>query len=251
MKLVKIMLFLVLCFNGWAVQAKKCSQFSPKDQDVQRFTDIPDVNGNEVRWEQGTLSLQSGFIPATSSDTSLGAFDLTPAVLAQISGQTVMSLSLWTNLENATIAGAPAGVLVCNFSRSAATYSINSVPYVIVTVKQATVKQPKVSISAVDPSASETAGDPGQFLITLNAPSERTIAVKLEVSGKAKKNKDYSGIPRAVRVPAGSTSAVVDVIPVDDAIPEGPEDVKVKVVGGGNSYKARGGKATVIINSNE
>lgn len=249
MKLIKFVLFLIMCINAWAVQAK-CSQFSPKDQNVERFTDIPDVNGDEVRWEQGTLSLQSGFIPATSSDYGLSIFNLTPAVLSQISGQTVMSLSLWTNLENAGVAGVPAGALVCNFSRSAATYSINNVPYVIVTPKLATVKKPKVSISASDPSASETAGDPGQFLISLSAPSDRGIRVKLETSGKAKRNRDYTGIPKAVFVPAGSVSAVVNVVPVDDTAAEGPETVIVKLPSGGNSYSARG-KASLVINDND
>lgn len=242
-----MMALIALVFNAVAVQAK-CSRFAPTDQSVWRFTDIPDANGDEVRWEQGTLSLQSGFIPATSSDTFLRAFDLTPEVLAQINGQTIMSLSLWTNFENANVS--PRGLLVCNFSRSATTYSVESVPYVIVNVKKATVKRPKVSIRAVDPSASETAGDPGQFLVTLSAPSDRGIRVKLQASGKAKRNRDYTGIPNAVFVPAGNESAVVNVVPVDDAQAEGPEDVKVKLSSGGNSYSGRG-SASVVINDND
>lgn len=161
-----------------------------------------------------------------------------------------MELASWV-AKDVALPGTGGSTLLCNYSRSTATYLIDNVPNVIVSVKQATVKQPKVSISATDPSASETAGDPGQFLITLNAPSARTIAVKLETSGKAQRNKDYISLPRSVRIPAGSTSAVVNLQPIDDTAFEGVEDVKVKVVGGGNSYKASGRKATVFINSNE
>lgn len=239
---------MVLAANGMAVQAAKCSGLNVvTNLSLQRYTDI---GGGQVRFDGGILSPKQGYLPIASSDLQLTTVGLTPAVLAQINGQPVVELAKWNALD-IPIPGGNGSKFLCNYSRSAATYIIDNVPHVIVTVKLATVKTPKVSISASDPSASETAGDPGQFLITLNAPSARNIAVQLEVSGKAKKNKDYTGIPRAVRIPAGTVSAVVNVLPIDDTNFEGPEDVKVKVVGGGNSYKARGGRATVFINSNE
>ncbi|CAG7856845.1 hypothetical protein MCAMS1_01488 [biofilm metagenome] len=173
--------------------------------------------------------------------------------MAQINGQPVVELAKWIALDIA-IPGGNGSTFLCNYSRSAATYSINNAPHVIVSVKQATVKKPKVSISAVDPSASETAGDTGQFLITLNAPSARTMRVKLEVSGKAKKNRDYTGVPKSVVVPSGNVSAIVEVSPIDDTAAEGPEDVKVKISSGGDAYSALGGKrgkATVVINDND
>jgi hypothetical protein len=247
MKYLKVLLFLVLCMNGLAVQAK-CGQFALKQLSVDRFTDI---GGGQVRWEQGSLQPNQPFVPLTSANyNALSIFNLTPDVLAQVNGQFVVPLAEWQLYDTVV----PGGEGLCNYSKSAATYSIDNVPHVIVSGKQATVKKPKVSISAVDPSASETAGDTGQFLITLNAPSAKTIRVKLQTSGKAKKNRDYTGIPKNVVVPSGNVSAIVEVLPIDDTAAEGPEDVKVKISSGGNAYSALGGnrgRASVVINDND
>lgn len=249
MKIIKMMAIIALVFNVAGIDAK-CNKFASKELSVERFTD---AGNGEVRWEQGTLLLKQGFIPITSSNLTLGTFDLTPALVSQINGQTVIPLSLWTSFEGSggSIGTSP----LCNFSRSVATFSINSVPYVLVSTKEASTKKPKVSISAVDPSASETAGDTGQFMITLNAPSNRTIRVKLEATGgKAKKNRDFTGIPKSVVIPSGNVSAIVEVLPIDDTEVEGPEDVKVKVSSGDNAYSALvggRGKASLIINDND
>ena len=255
MKLIKVMAIITLVFNTAGVHAA-CHPAAPKDQNVWLFIDIPDANGDEVRWQQGTLSIQSGFIPQTSSDTFLGAFDLTPAVLAQVNGQTVMSLASWTNLENANIFGAPPGVLVCNFSRSVATYSIESVPYVIVTATPggvgggAFVKTPKVSISAVVPACTETAGVPCQFMITLSGPTRKTTRVRFTVDGKATRGKDYSRFPNSVAIPSGNVSAIIEVIPVDDTQREGTENVRVKLLPQ-PAYKVKRASASVQIVDND
>ncbi len=258
MKVVKIIMLIALAFNGLAVQAA-CHPAAPTEQNVWLFIDIPDANGDEVRWQQGTLSLQSGFIPQTSSDTFLGAFDLTPAVLAQVNGQTVMSLASWTSFENANLGNVPPGTLVCNFSRSAAAYSIESVPYVSVTVNPgggngggggAFIKNPKVSISAVTPFCSETAGTPCQFMITLSGPVRKTTRVRFSVDGKATRNKDYIRFPNSVAIPSGNVSAIVEVIPVDDTQREGTENVKVKLLPN-PAYKLKRASATVQITDND
>lgn len=248
-----------MAVNSWAVQAA-CPQVAPTDQSVSVFIDIPDRDPNfpEMRWQQGTLSLQSGFIPATSSDTFLRNFDLTPEVLAQINGQTVMSLSLWTNLENAnTGPGAPAGVLVCNFARSAATYSIEGVPYVIVTTNPGGggsgggfVKNPKVSISAVVPSCTEGTSTACQFMITLSGPTRKTTRVRFNVDGKATRNKDYIRFPNSVAIPSGNVSAIVEVIPIDDTQREGTENVRVKLLPQ-PAYKVKRASASVQIVDND
>lgn len=64
MKYIKVLMFLALCLNGLAVQAK-CSQFAEKQLGVARFTDI---GGGQVRWEQGFLFLKQWFVPITSGN---------------------------------------------------------------------------------------------------------------------------------------------------------------------------------------
>lgn len=250
MKIIKVMAIIALVFNAVAAQAKCSGVNVVTNLSLQRYTD---VGGGKVRFEGGILYVKQGYVPIGSSDLEMTTLGITPDVLAQVNGQPVVELAKWIALDIA-IPGGNGSTFLCNYSRSAATYSIDNVPHVIVSVKQATVKKPKVSISAVDPSASETAGDSGQFLITLNAPSAKTIRVKLQTSGKAKNNRDYTGVPKTVVIPSGNVSAIVEVSPIDDTSAEGPEDVKVKVSSGGNAYSALGGRrgtASVIINDND
>lgn len=243
MNFLKMAVFVALSFSAWTAQSA-CSQFAAKDVSVERFTD---VGGDQVRWEQGTLFLNRGFIPTTSGDYDMTGFDLTPAILAQINGQAIMNLSLWVGLEGTPI---PGGNYFCNFSRSAATYPVREVPNVIVSAKAATVKTPKVSISAVDPSCTETAGDTCQFMVVLNAPTTRSIRVKFAITGKATQGKDYARLPRSLLIPGGNVSGIIELVPIDDTKPEGTEAVKLKLLPH-SSYKAKRGFATVQILDND
>lgn len=93
----------------------------------------------------------------------------------------------------------------------------------------ATVANPSVSISAVDPLASEASGDPGKFMINLNAPSAKNIKVKYSIEGKATKGKDYRKFSSSMIIPAGSVFGAIDVWPVDDKENERTEKVTLKL----------------------
>jgi hypothetical protein len=245
MRFLKIVLFIVLTSSAWTTQAA-CSQFAAKDLSVERFTD---VGGGQVRWEQGILYLKQGFIASTNGVYDMTIFSLTPALVAPINGQTIIGLALWTGLEGTPL---PGGNYLCNYSRSAATYSVNDVANVIVSAKAATVKTPKISISAVDPQASETAGDPGQFLVALNAPTTKNIRVKLDISGKATNGKDYQRIARALLIPAGNVSGIIEILPVDDVKREGTEKVTIRLAREGiRGYTVKRAVASVSIFDND
>ena len=103
-------------------------------------------------------------------------------------------------------------------------------PVVAAPVAQlATVASPKVSITAVDPLASEASGDPGKFMINLNAPSAKNIKVKYSVEGNATKGKDYRKFSSSLVIPAGSVFGAIDVWPVNDKRNEGTEKVTLKL----------------------
>jgi hypothetical protein len=93
----------------------------------------------------------------------------------------------------------------------------------------ATVASPRVSITAVDSLASEASGDPGKFMINLNAPSAKNIRVKYSTEGKAIKGKDYRKFNSSMLIPAGSVFGTVDVWPVNDKENERTEKVTLKL----------------------
>jgi hypothetical protein len=246
MKTLKVMLFMVVFCIGSNVQA---AGIVVEDFNVNRFTDL---GAGRVRWEQGTLYVKQGFIPITSSDFPFSTFDLTQDVVNAINGKTVATLALWTGLTNIN------GADYSKFTRSVETYSIDSVPNVIVSLSGAgggsgipTVKKPKISISAVDPQATETTGDSAQFLVALNAPTTKNIRIKLAISGKATNGKDYQRIARALLIPAGNVSGIIEIEPIDDINREGSEKVTIKLAGGGKAYTLKRAAASVTIIDND
>lgn len=227
MRFLKALLLTLVFISGSIAQA---AGVVIGDFNVNRFTDL---GGGQVRWEQGTLYVKQGFIPITSSNFPFSSFELTQDVVNAINGKTVATLALWTGLTNIN------GADFSKFTRSVETYSIDGVPNVIVSLSGAgggsgipAVKTPKVSISAVDPQASETAGDTAQFLVALNAPTTKNIRVKLDIAGKATKGKDYKRIAPSLLIPAGNVSGIIEVIPVNDVQREGIENIVIKLARG-------------------
>lgn len=85
-----------------------------------------------------------------------------------------------------------------------------------------------VSIAANDASAAETGSDPGQFTVTQTKQSSTATVVNYAVSGTATPGADYTALSGTVTIPAGSTTALIDVAGiVDDSIVEADETVYV------------------------
>lgn len=107
-----------------------------------------------------------------------------------------------------------------------------------------------VTITASDPVASETAGNPGQFVVTRTGPITSSLAVNLVRTGTASSGTDYSGVGTTVTIAAGQSSAVIAVNPVDDGVTEGPELVTLGLNSG--TYDIGGdGFANVTIDDND
>ena len=89
-----------------------------------------------------------------------------------------------------------------------------------------------VTLSASDPNASETAGNPGQFTLTRTAPTTAALTVSLTVAGTASNTTDYATISATATIAAGQASTTINVSPVDDSVTEGPEDVTLSIASG-------------------
>ncbi len=208
---------------------------------VQRFTDTgkKDNNGGAiVRWDQGALHVGQGFIAQTTDEYSASQFKIDSSTLAAINDKFVQKLSTWT--LDSTV---PGGYLDA-FQRSTATFSIEGVPYVMVSLKgssnqsgnscSSTVTEitggiPVVTLSTPQPNASETGPINGRFQIDLDAPRAQKTVVSFTLSGSALNGKDYKSIKKSVLIPAGTTSAYVDVSPINDKKKETSETVTLNI----------------------
>lgn len=91
----------------------------------------------------------------------------------------------------------------------------------------------RVSVVAVDEDASE-AGDAGAFEIRRTGPVDSALNVTVAIAGAvnttaATNGTDYAGIASPITIPAGESSVLVPVVPIDDALAEGQETVQLTV----------------------
>ncbi len=115
---------------------------------------------------------------------------------------------------------------------------------------------PTVSIVASDATAAETtssqAVNRGSVTITRDGATTTPLTIGLSVGGTATNGADYAPITSNVTIPAGQSSVVVTISPIDDSLTEGNESATFTVNGGtGFVVNSSQGSATVQIADNE
>lgn len=107
-----------------------------------------------------------------------------------------------------------------------------------------------VSIAATDGTASES-GDPGSFTVTRTGDTSSSLTVNYTVSGTAANATDYAALPGTVTIPAGSSSAVISIVPANDGLSEPTETVTVTLSPGCTHGIGAPSAATVLIRDND
>ena len=89
---------------------------------------------------------------------------------------------------------------------------------------------PVITISASDPDAAEADLETGEFVVSRTGDTASDLTVYLSIGGGATPGVDYATIAENVVIPAGSSSVVVSVTPIDDIHIEGEETVTAAIV---------------------
>lgn len=84
---------------------------------------------------------------------------------------------------------------------------------------------PTVTVSAVDPNASEAGPDPGVFRISRTGSTASALTVYFTLGGTSGNGTDYAYINPTVSIPASAASTDVVISPIDDTLVEGTETV--------------------------
>ena len=87
-----------------------------------------------------------------------------------------------------------------------------------------------VTINANDDNAAEP-GNNGQFTVTISNPSDTDTVISYVVSGDATPGTDYTTLTGSVTILAHATTAVIDVLVIDDNLLEDNETVTVTLTG--------------------
>lgn len=93
---------------------------------------------------------------------------------------------------------------------------------------------PSVTMVATDASASETAGNSGQFTFNRTGNTDAALTVFYTLGGTATNGSDYNTLGTSVTFAAGSSTAVVNVNPIDDALTDGSETVTLTLASNSN-----------------
>jgi len=127
--------------------------------------------------------------------------------------------------------------------------------YTIVSPNTATITlsddEPRVSIIASDPIASEPGTDTGTLTISRTGSLANSLTVTFSVDGTANSGTDYTGIGTTVTIPEGMASAVLIISPLDDAIVEVDETVTVTLLEQAGYEVVTPTAATVVVTDDE
>ncbi|MBY5285530.1 Calx-beta domain-containing protein, partial [Anabaena sp. PCC 7938] len=141
----------------------------------------------------------------------------------------------------------------------------NKASYIVGTANTATVNladndsattvKPTVTISANDATATETVtgqtANLGQFKLTRTGDLSSSLTVNYSVAGTASNSADYNNLSGTVTFAAGSSTAIINVAPIDDTAVEGDETVIVNLSSSTNYNLGTAKAATVNIFDND
>ena len=88
----------------------------------------------------------------------------------------------------------------------------------------------RVTLTVTDAQAAEAGLDPGAFTVTRTGDTSQDLSVLYTLGGTAAAGADYEALPGVIIVPAGSSTATLPVLPLDDSAYEPQETVVVTLV---------------------
>lgn len=161
---------------------------------------------------QGTESDQSSSVNLTLNLN--GTFSSAAAYRLDSTG----AVGSWTNPRSISLSG--------NASIRDEVTVIKLVP-----TTPTTVPAPAISISANDATGQEwgTANRNAQFTVTRTGSTAASLVVNYSISGTATNATDYTNLTGSVTIDAGSSSAVINIVPTAEATIEGDETVVLTV----------------------
>jgi serine protease len=114
---------------------------------------------------------------------------------------------------------------------------------------------PTVTIAATDAEAAETnsgqTANPGRFTLTRTGSTTNALTVNYTISGTATNGTDYKNLSGTVTFAPGSSTAFIDINPINDSEFEDPETVVLTLVNSSNYLVGTSNRATVTILDND
>jgi hypothetical protein len=143
----------------------------------------------------------------------------------------------------------PETVTVTSLSGSG--YAVGSPSLATVTITDDDDGLPVVWVVADDDQATEQGPTPGTFKVHRSGSTSSALTIVYALGGTADSGSDYASLGASVVIPAGRSSAVVTVSPVDDGRDENSETVTLTLRSGSHYSVGSPSSATVTIFDND
>ena len=128
------------------------------------------------------------------------------------------------------------------------TYRVGYPASAVVTIQD---NDQRVWLDASDFTAAEPGTDTGEFTFTRFGTTDTDLRVFFIISGTASNGVDYVAVSNSFVIPAGSLSATLPIIPIDDTLLEGPETVTLTLQPAPAYFLGTPTQATVTIEDDE
>lgn len=116
--------------------------------------------------------------------------------------------------------------------------------------------QQSLDVSAVDTGLSlTTAGTETtsrlRFMVSRKASIATPLVVNYTMAGTAAEGVDYTGTTGSVTIPGNAFSAYIDIVPINDTIPEGVESIVLQITPAPGIYGVRTASATLLLGDDD
>ena len=110
---------------------------------------------------------------------------------------------------------------------------------------------PAVTISATDILGKEAGLDPASYTVTRTGSTTSDLSVQYKITGTAGPGVDYVALSGNVTIPAGASTAIITVTPIDDTLVESNETIVVTILAASGYTVGTPSAATVKIASDD
>jgi hypothetical protein len=194
--------------------------------------DVTDASASEAAGNPGlfTVTRSSGADALTIFFTVSGT-----ATPGEDYGAIGNSVTIPAGEMSASVTVLPIDDGVAESSESVVLNLANQTTYVIGSPRSGTVTianytPPTVSVTTIDPSASEVGDNVGVFSVMRSGAKTEALLVRYSMSGSATSGSDYVATSAMLEIPAGSSSATVTITPLPDNLVEGTETAVLTVI---------------------
>jgi hypothetical protein len=241
---------------GYTAGAPAIATSTILDDDIASVSVFP-AAGLVTTEAGGTASFALGLGSQPTADVTINLSSTDTTEGQVIPSSVTFTPGNWNVTQNVTVVGVDDAVVDGDIAYTISTSAVSSdsqyngiaVPDVGA-INRDDENRTKVQVIATKTPVTE-GSTPGVFTVTRSGSTAADLRVFYSVAGSATRAVDYYSLPGTVTIPAGSSTATIDVGTIQDNTPEPNETVILSLAPDSNYIVGNPGAATVVISDDD